>query len=144
MKRAKLKVLKADRKGNRPNHTTALNRDEEDMLFQSGQLRWDSPAALQRSIWWPTTIHFGHGGRDEARQLQWGDIQLKTDKGNEEYYLEFQERSTKPGTVKRRVDAAGLHLRYSKTRRIRGAVRSKLMKNLKEKTCCHEKGGQPI
>ena len=94
VKRAKLKMLKADGKGNRPNHATALTKDEEDMLFQSGQLGWDSPEALQRSIWWLTTIHFGHRGRDEARQLQWGDIKLKTDEVNGQY-LEFQERSTK-------------------------------------------------
>ena len=93
VKGAKLKVIKSDGKGNRPNRTTSLSEEEEMLLFEKGQLGWETPEALQRTIWWLTTILFGHRGRDEARQLRWGDIILKEEGGVK--FLEFVERQTK-------------------------------------------------
>ena len=54
---------------------------------------WETPEALQRTIWWLTTILFGHRGRNEARQLLWGDVLLKEEGGVK--FLEFVERQTK-------------------------------------------------
>ena len=52
VKKAKLKVLKSDGKGNRPNRATSLSEEEERLLFQTGQMGLETPEALQRTIWW--------------------------------------------------------------------------------------------
>ena len=69
VKRAKIKVLKADGKGNRPFHATHLSKVEEDMLYSAGEFGWDTPEALQKTMWWHTTLLFGHRGRQESRHL---------------------------------------------------------------------------
>ena len=53
-----------------------------------------SPRALRASLWYLTTKCLGMRGRQESRQLKWGDFTRKTDEwGNE--FLEFNERTTK-------------------------------------------------
>lgn len=94
VKKAKLKVLKSAGKGNRPNQALPISQEEEDALYAAGQFGLSSPEALQRTLWWHMTVLFGHRGRDESRQLKWGDVQLKTDSSGTEY-LEFNERLTK-------------------------------------------------
>ena len=94
VKKAKLKLLKSEGKGNRPMHATALTKAEEDQLYATGQFGLNSPQALQRTVWWLTTLLFGHRGRNESRQMKWGDIQVKKDESGREY-LEFTERCTK-------------------------------------------------
>ena len=94
VKRAKLKLLKSTGKGNRPHQALAITEEEEQTLYATGQFGLNSPEALQRTLWWHMTMLFGHRGRDESRQLKWGDVQLKTDTTGDEY-LEFNERLTK-------------------------------------------------
>ena len=94
VKRAKLKVLKADGKGNRPNRSAAISREEEDKLYETGQLGYSTPMSLLRTVWMLTTMLFGHRGRNESRQMLWGDVKLKKDENGREY-LEFNERLTK-------------------------------------------------
>ena len=94
VKKAKIKALKADGKGNRPFHSTYVSHEEEEKLYEAGELGFESPETLQRTMWWHTTLLFGHRGRQESRQLQWSDILLKTDENGQEY-LEFSERLTK-------------------------------------------------
>ena len=64
------------------------------MLYSKGQFGLTNPESLQRTLWWHMTLLFGHRGRDESRQLKWGDVQLKSDSTGQEY-LEFNERGTK-------------------------------------------------
>ena len=94
VKRAKLKLLKTEGKGKRPNHATALTKEEEELLYSTGQLGLDNPDSLQRTVWWQTTLLFGHRGRNESRQMKWGDVKLDRDASGREF-LEFSERSTK-------------------------------------------------
>ena len=94
VKKAKVKVLKSEGKGNRPFHATHLTPAEEDMFYSTDQFGWETPEALQRTMWWHATLSYGHRGRQESRQMQWGDIQLKADANGHEY-IEFRERLTK-------------------------------------------------
>ena len=94
VKKAKIKVVKSEGKGNQPNKSSHLTREEEDQMYKTGQFGYETPEALQRTMWWHTTVLFGHRGRQESRQLCWGDILLKQDDRGEEY-LEFHERLTK-------------------------------------------------
>ena len=94
VKRAKLKVLKTTGKGNRPHRAAPITRQEEDKLYESGQLGLASPMSLLTTVWMLTTMLFGHRGRQECRQLKWGDIKLQKDENGREY-LEFNERLTK-------------------------------------------------
>ena len=101
VKRAKMKILKSAGKGNRPIQALPISEAEEQMLYDAGQFGLTGPDALQRTLWWHMTVLFGHRGRDESRQLKWGDVQLKTDSSGTSY-LEFNERLTKTrdgGTV---------------------------------------------
>lgn len=97
VKKAKLKLLKTEGKGNRPNRAEALTFEEEEALFESGEFGFSNPTSLQRTVWYLTTLYFGHRGRDESRQLKWRDIELKKDDKDEEY-LEYHERTTKTRT----------------------------------------------
>ena len=94
VKKAKIKVVKSDGKGNQPNKSSCLTRGEEDQMYSAGQFGYETPEALQRTMWWHTTMLFGHRGRQESRQMCWGDVTLKEDDEGEEF-LEFHERLTK-------------------------------------------------
>lgn len=79
-------VLSARRKnlvkkglGSKPNATRELSDEEEARLFESGEFGHHNPSALQRTLWWFLSIHFGFRARDESRKLCWGDIKLDID-----------------------------------------------------------------
>ena len=74
-------------KGNKPNACRALEVLEEEKLFKSGAFGVHDPVALQRTIWYLITLHFGYRGRDEARKLCWGDITLEENEGTGEEFL---------------------------------------------------------
>ena len=54
---AKRKNLVVQGKGNRPNATRLLTKEEEeDKLFQSGIFGAENPVALQRTTWWILSV----------------------------------------------------------------------------------------
>ena len=66
-------------------------------MWSSGQFGDGDPRNLIRTVWILLSLVFGLRARDEARQMQWGDVTLHKDHdGNE--HLEFQERATKTRT----------------------------------------------
>ena len=71
-------------------------------MYESGEFGCHDPEALQATVWWQTTLLFGHRRRNESRQMTWGDVALKRDETGREF-LEFSERCTKT----RDGDAAG-------------------------------------
>ena len=98
-------------KGNSPNASRPLTEDEVTYLYTCGYFGKNNPASLQRAIWWEITTHFGHRARDEARQLNFGDIKIiKEFNSASEYLLWDTERSTKtrngarPMGHKRQID----------------------------------------
>ena len=48
-------------------------------MFESGAFGYYNPEALQRTLWWFFSLHFGFRVRDESRKLCWGDLELQTD-----------------------------------------------------------------
>ena len=71
-----------------------ISPEQEEKLWESGAFGAHSPRALRASLWYLTTKCLGMRGRQESRQLKWGDFTRKTDEwGNE--FLEFNERTTK-------------------------------------------------
>ena len=97
VKKAKLKILKKDKKGNRPNRAEAVTFDEEDKLWENGDFGVHNPLALTRTMWWYSSMLFGLRGRDESRKMKWGDVKIITDENGEDY-LQFEERDTKTRT----------------------------------------------
>ena len=89
-------------KGNKENAARALTFEEVDHLFKEHYFGTRHPVALQRTVWWILTQHFGHRARDEGRQLKFGDIKIEKEFGSEEKYLVWKtERSTKTRTGER-------------------------------------------
>jgi hypothetical protein len=88
--------LKQLGKGNRPNKADPLSAQDEERLWQTGQLGLNTPESLYNTVWYYNTKLFGFRGSHESRQLLWGDIQLKKDESGE--YLIFNERETKTRT----------------------------------------------
>ena len=83
-------------KGNKPNAARPLTNDEVAYLYKNGYFGPNNAVTLQRALWWEFTTHFGHRARDEARQLNFGDIKvLKEFNTNVEYLIWDTERSTK-------------------------------------------------
>ena len=44
----------------------AIDEDEEDALFKAGEFGDSNPVALQRTVWWFLSLHFGFRARDES------------------------------------------------------------------------------
>jgi len=91
---AKRKELKQEGLGNKPKKTEPLTAEEENRLWEAGQLGANDPTALLNTMWFFNTKLFGLRATDENRQLQWGDISVKCDENDDEY-LEYNERKTK-------------------------------------------------
>ena len=86
----KTRKLREQRKGKRPNRS----KEEEEVLWQNGQLGRDTPQALLNTMWWLLTWHFGLRGRQEHHQTKVEDFTLQHDyDGNE--FLTFAEGPTK-------------------------------------------------
>ena len=54
------------------------NEDEEDTFFEAGEFGDSNPVALQRTVWWLLSLHFGFRARDESRKLRWGDVSFNS------------------------------------------------------------------
>ena len=52
---------------------------EEERLFESGEFVRQNPEALQCTLCWFFSLHFGFRARDESRKLCWGDLELQND-----------------------------------------------------------------
>ena len=88
--KAKQKELKKQGRGNKPNATNALSKEEIDILFEKKVLGTSSPQSLLNTVWLNNILHFGL----RERNLRWGDVVLETDSQGKEY-LVHSERQTK-------------------------------------------------
>ena len=62
---------------------------------QAGEFGDSNPVALQRTVWWFLSLHFGFRARDESRKLRWGDVQLQQQNDGQEVLVWLAERGTK-------------------------------------------------
>ena len=93
--KSKQKQLKRLGKGNRPQEAAPLTDDEITALFISNVMGIHSPEALVNILWFNNCLHLGLRGGKEQQDLQWGDIELKTDLNGKEYLEYSVERQTK-------------------------------------------------
>ena len=99
------KVLAARRKqltkqgyGNKPNAARTLEPEEIRKLHETGYFGAENAEALQRTIWWNVSLHFGFRARDESRKLKWGDVKVDKDAKGHEMLVWNKERGTKTRT----------------------------------------------
>ena len=85
----KVKHLRQQGKGKRPNEVNALTAKEEEMLqWTEKSLGNSSPRVLSQTMWWVLTQHFGLRGHQEHHSMECVD-----DCGTE--YIAFKEHPTK-------------------------------------------------
>ena len=90
----KAKLLRQKGMGKKPNRACSLTKDEEEVLWNCGQLGNSTPHSLSNTIWYQTTQHFGKRGRQEQYEAEVTDFIFKKDDfGNE--YITFSEGITK-------------------------------------------------
>ena len=64
-------------------------------FFEAREFGDSNPVALQRTVWWFLSLHFGFRARDESRKLRWGDVQLQQQKDGQEVLVWLAERGQK-------------------------------------------------
>ena len=60
--KSKMKLLKKQGKGNKPNRAQPITDSELDILYESNLLGGSSPEALLNSMWFNNSVHFGLRG----------------------------------------------------------------------------------
>ena len=97
---AKRKNLVKKGRGNKPNACRELRTEEEEKLFDSGEFGCHNPEALQCTLWWFFSLHFGFRARGESRKLCWGDLELQNDaETGKEVLVWMAERGSKTRKV---------------------------------------------
>ena len=80
----KARFLRENCKGNRPNRAHSLTKDEEQVLWDCGQLGLTTPRSLLNTVWWLLTQHLGLRGRENHHSLKMEHfIFKKCDRGTE-------------------------------------------------------------
>ena len=78
----------------RPNKAKSLTKEEEEILWEHGQLGNETPRSLINTMWWLLTMHFGLRGRQEHHDMMVEDFSIgKDDDGVE--FITFSEGPTK-------------------------------------------------
>ena len=91
----KARKLRNEGKGKLPNKSRSLTREEEEALWEGGQLgNQSSPRSLLNTMWWLLSQHLGLRGCQEHYTMNVEDFTLnKDDSGNE--FVTFAEGPTK-------------------------------------------------
>ena len=93
LQRSESHLFTSTAKGNKPQAAQAI--DEDEALFEAGEFGDSNPVALQRTVWWFLSLHFGFRARDESRKLRRGDVQLQQQNDGQEVLVWLAERGTK-------------------------------------------------
>ena len=64
LQRSESHLFTSTAKGNKPQAAQAI--DEDEALFEAGEFGDSNPVALQRTVWWFLSLHFGFRARDES------------------------------------------------------------------------------
>jgi len=69
--------------GKRPNKAQSLTKDEEEIIWQNGQLSDKTPRSVLITIWWLLTMHFGLCSQQEHNDMKVEDFSFEKDGGIE-------------------------------------------------------------
>ena len=64
LQRSESHLFTSTAKGNKPQAAQAI--DEDGAFFEAGEFGDSNPVALQRTVWWFLSLHFGFRARDES------------------------------------------------------------------------------
>ena len=97
-------------RGNKPNACREVTLVEEKNLFESGQFGCQEPLALQRTLWWFLSLHFGFRARDQSRRLCWDNVSLEKDPDPRETKCSFGKQSVARRPEKAKKEVTGRNL----------------------------------
>ena len=80
--------------GKKPNKSHSLTLEEENVLWECGQLGTGTGRSLTNSMWYLLTQHFGLRGRQEHHSMQVEDFVFKTDDEGHRF-VTYKESMTK-------------------------------------------------
>ena len=84
--------------GKKPNKTNSLTRQEEDILWECGQLGDKTPKSIIATLWWQLTQHFGLRGRQEHHSMRVEDFSFQKNETGASYIV-YAEGMTKTGVL---------------------------------------------
>ena len=90
----KARKIRNEGKGKVPNRARSLTFDEENILWESGQLGCSNSRSLIQTIWWNNCLHFGMRGREEHYNLKIEHFRLEIDE-NGRRFVSYTEGLTK-------------------------------------------------
>ena len=94
----KVKLLRQQGKGKRPNASKALTTEEEEKLWSENKLGNSSPKVLLQTMWWLLTQHFGLRGRQEHHSMEVQQFSFCFDDNGTEYITSKENPTkTRPG-----------------------------------------------
>ncbi|XP_068738942.1 uncharacterized protein KIAA1958-like [Montipora capricornis] len=80
--------------GKRPNKAKSLTKEEEEILWENGQLGNQTPRSLINTMWWLLIMHLGLRGRQEHHDMMVEDFSSEKDDDGVEF-ITFSEGPTK-------------------------------------------------
>ena len=126
---------------NKPKRNTALSDEVIDILYSKKLLGLSSPQAPVNTVWLNNMLHFGLRGYREQRELQWGDVVLKSDRGGKQYleYFVTRQKMTRNRENSRNQRQVSRVCRKTKPPSLLNATSFRFTKSTEEsaqKRCC--------
>ena len=90
----KVRELRAAGKGKKPSKACSLTNDEEETLWNCGQLGAHNSRSLLNTVWWSVVQSFGMRGRDSHYSLRMEEFKLQMDEAGRRY-IAFVEGPSK-------------------------------------------------
>ena len=90
----KARLLREKGLSKKPNKTNSLTRQEEDILWECGQLGDKTHKSIIATLWWQLTQHFGLRGRQEYHSMRVEDFSFRKDETGASYIV-YAEGITK-------------------------------------------------
>ena len=90
----KARKLRSEGKGKRPHRAQSLNAEEEEILWECGQLGTFTPKSLTNTVFWLLIQHSGLRGRQQHHDMKMEDFCFAKDNNGIEF-ITFSEGVTK-------------------------------------------------
>ena len=90
----KVRKLREQGLGKQPNKALTLKHEEEEALWQCGQLGCSTPRSLLNTMWWLVAQHFGLRGSEQHHHLEISEFFIEIDEKGRRY-VQFIEGPSK-------------------------------------------------